>query len=168
MPPTSACQLPSTNRIAPFVQREYATTSVGPRFSLSLPTRFGFETGAYSAEELRSFDEREGHRAIWNELIECKLKRWLRNPNQLHDIGFDAPSPDVIMLAIAFAEYFRDTSWLPPTNVVPDPNGGIVFSRTDNDDKDVIHIWDDLCVEYFKFEGSKIVKRKVLFEGTDS
>ena len=47
----------------------------------------------------------------------------------------------------------------PPTSVVPDANGGIVFERRRNNLSEVLHVWDDGKVEYQCFHGTDLIKR---------
>ncbi len=50
----------------------------------------------------------------------------------------------------------------PPTSVVPDVNGGIVFERRENGITEVFHVWEDNTLEYQCFEGTHLVERRSL------
>jgi hypothetical protein len=77
----------------------------------------------------------------------------------------EAPDGQIIGLAIAVAEWFRDQGDPAPDSVVPDPNGGIVFERRENGSSEVVQIWDDGHVEYMRFEGTRLVARETLLVG---
>jgi hypothetical protein len=101
-------------------------------------------------------------RAAWQRLIDFSLIEWGRDPDRFTDEGMEAPDGQIIGLAIAVAERFRDQGDAAPDSVVPDPNGGIVFERRENGSSEVVHIWDDGHVEYMRFEGTRLVSRETL------
>jgi hypothetical protein len=98
-------------------------------------------------------------RAAWQRLIDQKLMDWLRDPSQLEDEGVVPPSGTTIRLSMDLAEAYRDEGRPAPDSVVCDPNGGIVFERRQGDMSEVLHVWDDGCVEYICFEGARVVER---------
>jgi hypothetical protein len=105
----------------------------------------------------------EHERARWQRCIDEKLIEWGRDPSQLEDDGVDAPSPDVIRLAIEVASRYRDSGqWAPPDRVAPDPNGGIVFERRAGSQAEVLHVGSDGEVEYQRFVGPRLVERRRL------
>jgi hypothetical protein len=95
----------------------------------------------------------------WQDLIDSKLIKWLQDPTQLGDEGSDPPAGKILRLAIDYAEKFRDELLAPPTSVVPDANGGIVFERRQDNISEVFHFWDDGALEYLRFQGTKLVER---------
>jgi hypothetical protein len=101
-------------------------------------------------------------RAAWQRLIDFSLIEWGRDPDRFTDEGVEAPDGEIVRLAIAVAERFRDQGDPAPNSVVPDPNGGIVFERRENGSSEVVHIWDDGHVEYMRFEGTRLVARETL------
>lgn len=98
-------------------------------------------------------------RADWQKLIDKHLTEWLRDPELVADEGVDPPSTTILRLAIDYAERFRDDGFPPPGNVVPDPDGGIVFERRHNGTREVFHFWDDGSIEYALFSGGRLVQR---------
>jgi|GEM_PF-1181091 len=106
--------------------------------------------------------ELEQHRRVWQTVIDQKLIEWGRDPSQLADEWVDPPSNEIITLAIALATQMMIDGLPPPTNVVPDPNGGIVFERCQGDVLEVFRIWDDGVFEYQCFMGTRLVERRVL------
>ena len=106
-------------------------------------------------------------RAAWNTIIESTLLNWLRDPNQLQDDGFDAPSPMIIRLSLDFAEECRDFNWPAPTGIVADPNGGIVFELNEGELSEVFHVWEDGSIEYMEFHGAQLVVRSLVEEAAD-
>ncbi len=94
----------------------------------------------------------------WQRFIDI-LMEWRRDPNQVQDAGIDPPSLETIGQAIVMAKRLRDSGLPAPTQIVPDPNRGIVFERHDNDVSEEYHFWDDGVVEYMLFQGSKLVER---------
>ncbi|GIW91113.1 MAG: hypothetical protein KatS3mg109_1545 [Pirellulaceae bacterium] len=103
----------------------------------------------------------------WQDLIDQKLIEWGRCPDKLADEGVEAPSGETIHLAIQLAELMKARSLQPPTSVVPDPNGGIVFERRGVSIVEVIHIWEDGTIEYQLYRGTKLDKRVKLPLTTD-
>ena len=101
-------------------------------------------------------------RASWQNLIDHKLIEWGRDPGQFDDEGVEAPTRETIRLAIVWAQALRDAGFAPPDNVVPDPNGGIVFERREKEVSEVFHIWDDGSVDYCYFRGTRLVERRTL------
>ncbi|MCO6043300.1 hypothetical protein NG895_05220 [Aeoliella sp. ICT_H6.2] len=99
-------------------------------------------------------------RHLWQIAIEQTLDLWLKNPDALEDDGIDAPDATTIRLAFDYAETLRDRGLLPPTCIVPDGSGGIVFERRQGNESEVVHIWDDGSVEFQQFDGAKLVCRE--------
>jgi hypothetical protein len=101
-------------------------------------------------------------REAWQDLIDRKLIKWLHDPMQLSDEGIEPPTGTILRLAIDYAEKFRDELLAPPSNVVPDPNGGIVFERRQGEFTEVFHFWDDGTLEYQRFVGTNLVERNAI------
>jgi hypothetical protein len=96
----------------------------------------------------------------WQRLIDHQLLEWGRDPGQLEDEGVEPPSVSTILAAIQLAQRLRDRGSPPPDATVPDPNGGIVFERQEQDISEVFHVWDDETVEYRCFQGTRLVDRR--------
>jgi hypothetical protein len=99
------------------------------------------------------------YRAAWQRAIE-KLTEWARNPKELEDDGLAPPSAEIVQRAIAFAQAAQQAGYPPPTSVVPDPNGGIIFERTQDNQTEEYHFWDDGTIDYCRFEGTRLVERR--------
>ncbi len=87
---------------------------------------------------------------------------WLRDPHQLEDEGVEPPGRQTIETAIRLAQDSQQRGLPPPSSIVPDPNGGIVFERREGATAEVLHIWDDGSVEYQRFQGTRLVERRPL------
>jgi len=97
----------------------------------------------------------------WEEFIDRTLIEWGCAPGQLADEGIEPPKPETIGQAIRVAERLKEQGRAAPDSVVPDPNGGIVFERRAGSDiSEVLHFWDDGSVEYFRFQGHRLLERK--------
>lgn len=107
-------------------------------------------------------DATAAKRAAWQQVIDQKLIEWAGNPSQLEDDRLDPPSAELIRRAIDFARALQQAGYTPPTNVVPDANGGLVFHRRQQDTSEEIHFWDDGTVEYCRFHGARLVERRPL------
>ena len=128
--------------------------SVTPSLIKAVPTRIDTE-----APVTRDGNRDHAGRAKWQTLIDQKLMEWLRDPSQLEDDGVDAPDGAIIRLSIDLAEQYRDDGRPAFDSIVPDPNGGIVFERRENDITEVIHVWGDGTIERQLFDGSQLIER---------
>ncbi|MEZ6133087.1 MAG: hypothetical protein R3C59_30830 [Planctomycetaceae bacterium] len=99
---------------------------------------------------------------VWQKFIDEKLIEWATNPDYFDNEDFEGPSPEVVSLALRFAQQFRDTDQPPPHRVVPDADGGIVFELTGRELTEKIHFWDNGDVEYLIFRAGKVIERQPL------
>lgn len=95
----------------------------------------------------------------WSRVIDHQLLEWARDPASLEDDGADPPSVATIMRAIEVAATLRDAGLPSPDKAVLDPNGGIVFRRSEGELREAIHVWDDDETEYIRYDGTRIVER---------
>ncbi len=98
-------------------------------------------------EQLANDDESQKK---WQEFIYKTLNNWLQDPSQLEDEDCDAPTAEIIQLAIEKAKYFKKIRMPPPDNIIQDVNGGIVFSCTIDGTYNDFHIWDDGECTFFQ------------------
>src|SRR5690348_11187760 len=69
----------------------------------------------------------EGARETWTSLIEGQLAAWARDPTQLQEEDYTAPTTETIAQASSVASALRDQGAPPPSRVVPTGDGGIAF-----------------------------------------
>jgi hypothetical protein len=98
----------------------------------------------------------------WRQLIDHKFIEWGRNPKVFEDDDIQPPSGAVIQRAIRLAEALKKSGVQPPSVVVPDPNGGIVFEYRQNGFTQVFHIWEDSRIDYCLFSGTRLTERHAL------
>lgn len=128
---------------------------------ISPPIQTAVPTGADKVLPA-TVDTRSRWRTAWQELIDTKLLVWLREPEQLDDDGVDAPSQKILRLALDYAELFRDDGLPPPSSIVPDPTGGIVFERRQNGASEFFHFWDDGTIDFQLFHGTRLIQRRTI------
>lgn len=100
-------------------------------------------------------------REQWRSAI-LQLLEWLREPSQLEDDGIEAPTGTIIRLALDVAEKHMRLGYVGPDSIAPDPNGGVVFSRTEHGVSELIYVWDDGKIEYMQLKGSELLQRRAL------
>lgn len=113
-------------------------------------------------ESTLSSDKVDQNRTVWDQVIDRKLSDWASDPDQLADDGILPPSPQSIALASRIGRLMRDRDSAPPTSVVPNGEGGIVFERAHGRVFEAIEIEDDGTVEYRLFEDYRLVHRQAL------
>jgi hypothetical protein len=96
--------------------------------------------------------------AEWQEIVEHKLPAWEREPQLLADDGIEPPTKATVLLALRVARSLRKRS-PPPTRVVPDADGGIVFEREDHDVLETVRVNPDGTVEYCRFRNARLLER---------
>jgi hypothetical protein len=126
------------------------------RSALSAVLRDAVATGTDSDSPITPRDDAA---EAWQRIIDYKLVEWGRDPASLSDEGFDAPSASVISTAIQWAKNWQAQGIAPPSRVIPDPNGGIVFERQTPELTHVIHFWDNGSLEYRQFRGVRLIER---------
>jgi len=76
--------------------------------------------------------EEDRQRQQWQKCIE-QLTSWKHDPGQLDEEGTVTPSQATIRLALDLADSMCKRGLIPPTRIVPDADGGIVFERQKKD-----------------------------------
>lgn len=159
----AAKHAPFYSRPSPWIPRK-PRSSVADRttsFFEPLPSAVG--TNADTESPITRDDSADNEAPDhWQRLIDHELMEWASDPTKFDDDGIEPPSEQIVRLAIALAEHFRDQGLPAPDSVVPDPNGGIVFERRENGLCEVFHVWDDGTVEYQRFQGTRLVERRPL------
>jgi hypothetical protein len=137
-----------------------------PRAVVSAALTDAVQTGADSDSPVTRSDGASA--SGWQDAIDYKLIEWGRDPCALVDEGIDAPTRVAISQAVQWACDMRDKGCAPPTQVVPDPNGGIVFERRIGDEANVIHFWSDGSIEFRRFQGSRLIERREVRPASDT
>jgi hypothetical protein len=79
----------------------------------------------------------------WNQ-VRKTLAKWRKNPAIHAEPGVIEPLTDAALLRARFrAIAGRETGETPPTRVVADPNGGIVFEWENEREHREWHVWED-------------------------
>ena len=126
-----------------------------------VPYSVASETSATRPSELSQADVAEiGVR--WGKVIDDQLIEWGNHPEEFVEEGLIPPSPVTIQFAYEqVLKPFRDNGLVPPSNVVPDANGGIVFELRNNDSFESIRVQADGHIEYCRFCGGRLVERQM-------
>lgn len=98
----------------------------------------------------------------WQILIDYQLIEWGRDPGQLEDEDMQPPSKNTIQQAIWLAGALNKAGFAPPTRIVPDAHGGIVFERQEGNLFESIRLSSDGSAEYCFFKNSRLVERERL------
>jgi len=95
----------------------------------------------------------------WRSIIEDQLMGWKSHANQIDEDGICMPSDSVATIAIDLADFFKSREAPSPFRVAADASGGIAFEWRDNvaGSREVIMIWDDLEIEYQRFQGTQLI-----------
>jgi hypothetical protein len=101
-------------------------------------------------------------REAWDAVIDERLIAWGSDPAKFADEGVEPPTREAIMRASQWARECRADGTLPPTSVVLDPNGGIVFEFNHSNRTDIVHCWEDGTLEYQQFVGTRLVERSAI------
>lgn len=105
----------------------------------------------------------------WQRLIDDPLIEWGRNSSQVEDDETPMPSRTTVCRAIQVATMFRNQNDPPPTRIVPDAHGGIVFERQAGTMFESIRISADNSVEHWLFKDScKVLHERWPLELFDS
>ena len=127
-------------------------------WTLDAPHGPAAQTGAVPtatpAEEIGS-----GHRAAWNRVVDEQLIPW---GNGRADVDPDLlpPSPSSIRSAAVLAHRFRDAGERPPTAVLPNGDGGVLFEyRTGRLASVQLEVLHDGDVERTEYDDAGLVGR---------
>ena len=97
----------------------------------------------------------------WGKVLDEQLIEWAQHPEDFIDEGLVPPSRETIHLAFEHVlKPFRDQGRVPPSHVVPDANGGIVFELRSNDVFESIRVQADGHIEYCRFCSGRLVERQ--------
>ena len=123
-----------------------------------VPYSVASETSATRPSELSQNNATEK----WGNVIDEQLIEWASHPEDFIDEDLEPPSRETIYLAYEHVlKPYRDNGRVPPSNVVPDANGGIVFELRNNDMFESIRVQADGHIEYCRFCGGRLVAREM-------
>ncbi len=114
--------------------------------------------GRYCESPVSWVDPADVLRSQWEPHLET-LRRWHAGAAELIDEGFDAPTRDVITVAMNLAESLIVDDCPPPTQITPTVEGGIAFERRQGAFLSVVEINPDGDAEILVFEDSRLVER---------
>ncbi|MBI1826615.1 MAG: hypothetical protein HY287_16555 [Planctomycetes bacterium] len=137
-----------------------AVATLSPEIKAAVSTS-GDKSTPVTAERLE-----DNWRERWNECIDSTLIEWGRNPDQFADPdeGFRAPTTMCIQAAIRVALRLRDLKEPPPppSRVVPDGEGGLVFERIAGDTHESLRVYADCAGELLTFKHCELKSRLIL------
>jgi len=120
-----------------------------------------FGTTATDEPALTSSEQHE-RQVAWDSLIDRKFIEWAEHPESLVDEGVEPPSRDIISQACQVSWRMRDQGAAPPTAVVPNGEGGIVFERAQGSVLEAIEVHAGGSIEYRLFDDCRLVHRETV------
>lgn len=98
----------------------------------------------------------------WSKVLDERLIEWATHPEDFDDEGVIVPSRETIALAFQYVvRPFKENNRVPPSQVVPDTHGGIVFERRANSIFESIRVRADGHIEYCLLRNGKLVDRQM-------
>lgn len=97
----------------------------------------------------------------WRETID-KLAGWQWDIEELYDEGIIPPSEGIIQTAIGLSFRLNEEGYVAPSSVVPDGDGGVVFTHRNGVITKKIHLWDDGSICLSEYEDASLVRRTKL------
>jgi len=102
---------------------------------------------------------RLARRQAWNEIIDKPLIEWGHEAKDFEEEGIPPPSRETLSLAGRLAAAMRDAGLSPPTRVVPDTHGGIVFEHRRDEVFETIRISSDRSIDVCHFVCGRLAHR---------
>jgi hypothetical protein len=115
-------------------------------------------TGADNDSLVTGNSHRE-NREQWRRIIDDEFIEWALHPDLFDDDHGSAPDHATIQLAARIATALANLDAPPPTRVVVDANGGIVFEIQCGDVFESVCVGSDLSIEYRHIINGRLVKR---------
>lgn len=96
----------------------------------------------------------------WQSWIDHRIVEWGRDPRQVDDDDLRLPTRVAVDCAVRLANLLNQQGLAPPTRIVPDANGGIVFERVGDRVFESIRISEDGMAEQCVFQDTRLVVRR--------
>jgi hypothetical protein len=91
-----------------------------------------------------------------------QLVEWGRNPGGVRDHELEPPTAAAVHQACLVAIDLRDAGELPPSRVVPNGDGGIVFELTVGQRAVTLEFFDDGSIERTCYDGCRMLHRETI------
>lgn len=102
--------------------------------------------------------------AGWQKIVDVHLRNWWYGVPGLEEEGLVSPTRTVLNAAIKIVEALAEQSFDPPSRVVPNGEGGIIFERYERRGQDQIYetieIFKNLEMELSLYKNSKLLLRE--------
>lgn len=102
------------------------------------------------------------NREGWQRVIDEKIIEWGRPENSEPDDDYDPPTGPALKSGLEIIRQMSDLGLLPPTRVVPDGDGGLVFELRNPSVVSTIHIYKNGEAENYVLQNGKVVFRSPL------
>jgi hypothetical protein len=112
--------------------------------------------------ELESFS-RSVPEQSWNRWLEW-LEAIRDDPQRFQDDMTITPRVEIVATAIDILSQLRHATTYPPTSMMIEPNGGIIFERRCGDRAVTITVYADGSVEYDAYVGVRLVETRSLMD----
>lgn len=92
--------------------------------------------------------------------VETLLNDWCRKQPRQDEDGIEWPAPAIAEIATKVARSLKACELPPPTRLVPNAEGGVVFEFQHQHQLQTIEVESDGSIELCRFEGAKLVDRR--------
>jgi hypothetical protein len=100
-------------------------------------------------------------KTVWTTLID-RLDDWDRSPNAIDEDDWESPSIPAITTAFRLLRTLRDGQFAPPSRVVPNGEGGILFILDSTVQSETYEIDENGSLEYRLYIGDRLDKRETV------
>jgi hypothetical protein len=104
--------------------------------------------------------DRENLLEAWDD-VERTLIEWGLHPNDLDEEGITPPSQETISRACQLRTFLARQAFPPPTRVVPDVRGAVVFELQRYNSFESLHVHPDASIEHRVFQNHRLVCREI-------
>ncbi|HET6883904.1 MAG TPA: hypothetical protein VFI31_27365 [Pirellulales bacterium] len=110
--------------------------------------------------------KKDGERSEWQR-IEALLSKWSQKQPLRDEDGVEWPSPALVEVALNLARSLEGQALHPPSRVVPNGEGGVVFEFQREHQLQTMEVDADGSIELCRFEDSQLVDRSRIRATTD-